>query len=544
VKAVRAWHTAYATDPGLERGVNEDRVLVDEERGLLLVVDGLGGHAAGEMAAETAVRVIDEQLSRIEDAADTERLITDAITEANNRIYELALTKEDWYGMACVLTLAIVGDEFITVGHVGDTRLYLVWNGTLRKITSDHSPVGEKEDSGILSEEAAMSHPRRNEVFRDVGSHRRRLGEANFVEIRRLPFRPDAALLFCSDGLSDVLKSSEIVEVVDRYDGDPQVIAHALVEAANRAGGRDNVSVIFVAGPEFLGGRSGALEDARARHATTRPRTRFLPRAVWVPALALFVGIPLGMLFWALIERLIPSPLFKSAAKHVTVNSGDPLGIVKAVNAANAGDILEIAAGEYLGPLQLKDGITLIAAAPHQVILRCAASGSSDAGIGLVARGVSGARVRGITIAADPAHPLRLGALLVNSSVELDDLNISGASEAGIRITGSSAGTLLANYIHGNAGPGITVLDTSSPRLAGNTISGNGTVANALRPGIDMAVSATPVLENNVITRNGLATLGSISPAVESVIRRENLMDAAIAAEPLRPGIGAAAGKP
>src|SRR5579872_574321 len=151
MKTLTSWRTGAATDPGLQRPTNEDRVYVDENAGIFLVVDGLGGHAAGETAAETAVQIIREQLAAGDwPVADQVRA---AITAANNRIYELAVENPDWTGMACVLTLAVAHDDKVTFGHVGDSRLYLVWNGTVRKLTSDHSPVGEREDQGELTEQ-------------------------------------------------------------------------------------------------------------------------------------------------------------------------------------------------------------------------------------------------------------------------------------------------------------------------------------------------------------------------------------------------------
>src|SRR5689334_5983292 len=128
-----------ATDTGQRRATNEDRVLVDETRGVFLFVDGLGGHAAGEIAAETAVSVIAERIPAL--GLDLEGALRSAIAEANNRIYGLSLENDAWRGMACVLTIAVVQDDRVTVGHVGDSRLYLIWNGHLRKLTCDHSPV-------------------------------------------------------------------------------------------------------------------------------------------------------------------------------------------------------------------------------------------------------------------------------------------------------------------------------------------------------------------------------------------------------------------
>jgi serine/threonine protein phosphatase PrpC len=164
--------------------------------------------------------------------------------------------------------------------------------------------VGEREDQGELTEQDAMFHPRRHEIFRDVGSRPREADDEQFVEIRTLPFRPDAALLLCSDGLSDTLTSSEISAIVERYDGDAERVALELVDAANEASGKDNISVVFVAGPEFLGTGSKAMTDARTRHAITRTRRRSRLRRLLVSRLPwLIAGILLGMLLWAVIQR-------------------------------------------------------------------------------------------------------------------------------------------------------------------------------------------------------------------------------------------------
>ncbi|HLK63602.1 MAG TPA: protein phosphatase 2C domain-containing protein [Bryobacteraceae bacterium] len=307
-----AWTSGAATDTGLVRGRNEDRYWIDDERGVFLVVDGVGGHAAGELAAETAVETIRESLFTGE--FDAEERVRRAITLANNRIFELAQETGEHQGMACVLTLALVEGGNITIGHVGDSRLYLIWKSAIRKLTSDHSPVGEGEDSGELTEEEAMLHPRRNEVFRDVGSRPRDLDRTGFVEIRKCRFRPDAAILLCSDGLTDRLTSAHVREIAEHYDGDASKVAAQLVDAANRAGGQDNVTAIFVAGPDFRT-RRGATRprtDAAPGRSTApiapmqseepvqlpRPRSRFLTgRAAF-----LTYGILIGMLLWAVLR--------------------------------------------------------------------------------------------------------------------------------------------------------------------------------------------------------------------------------------------------
>ena len=536
MKTAAAFRAGLATDPGLERAINEDRVLSDEARGIFLVIDGLGGHAAGEMAAETALQILKEETAALDGESDIEAQIRRAITKANNRIYELAASHSDWHGMACVLTLAVAQDDRVVVGHVGDSRLYLVWNGRLKKITCDHSPVGEQEDLGELTEAEAMRHPRRNEVFRDVGSRLRDPDDPDFIETRTFLFRPDAALLLCSDGLSDVLRSAQINAIVERYDGDPVRTARQLVEAANAAGGKDNISVVFVAGPEFPGTRANALEEARPRHAITRMRSGAgRTQSVFRRILWLLAGMVLGFLFWAALERLIPRPAAPPPApeqarvpSHIAVNASNPRGITEALGAAQPGDTIIVPPGEYLGPIEIRNGIDLVSTAPRQAVIKSDPAAASNPGVALIARGVKSARLTGFRIAGDEAHPLRAAIAIADSSVELDDTEVSGASEAGVRIEGASSPTLLANSIHDNAGAGIVIGDQSTPRLAGNWVSENGMGENP-RPGIEIAPEARPVLERNVISRNGLAGFGNPAAALAAEIRKQNVIDATAA---------------
>jgi len=288
-----AFVSGAASDVGLLRERNEDRYFSDPERGVFLVVDGVGGHAAGDLAAQTAVDVI-----RGSDLSDDDS-VRDAIARANNRIYELSEERPELRGMACVLTLAVVRDGRITIGHVGDSRLYLIWQGAIRKLTSDHSPVGEDEDAGELSEAEAMHHPRRNEVFRDVGSRRRGPTDGDFIQILKCRFRPDAAILLCSDGLTDHLTAAEVRNIVDRFDGDAARVAAELVDAANEAGGKDNITAIFVAGPQFRGGACATVESTRPRLSTTRVR-----RPLRLGRVALLVcGVVIGMLLWMVARK-------------------------------------------------------------------------------------------------------------------------------------------------------------------------------------------------------------------------------------------------
>src|SRR5262245_32113713 len=240
---------AGQTDAGRVRTNNEDLFVCDGERGIFAVIDGVGGQSAGEVAAAIAQRVVLDRLARPL-GSDAER-VREAIALANNEIFKASEESPEYRGMTCVLTLALVVDQHVTIGHVGDCRLYELSPRGIRKMTHDHSPVGEREDARELNEADAMKHPRRNEVFRDVGSAHRDKDEAGFVEIVEDTIADDSAILLCTDGLTDLVPSSAIARVVRDYAGDPQAVADVLVAAANDAGGTDNVTVVYAESPEF-----------------------------------------------------------------------------------------------------------------------------------------------------------------------------------------------------------------------------------------------------------------------------------------------------
>ena len=239
--------SAGTSDAGNVRGNNEDRVYIDADRGIYLVVDGMGGQAAGEEAADIAVKTVKGRLERPTEGA--EQRVREAIALANNAIFEAASNNSAWHGMACVLTLALIEDGHAVVGHVGDSRAYQIRRGKIEKITRDHSPVGEREDAGELSEEAAMRHPRRNEVFRDVGSYPHNPDDPRFIEIQQFPFRPDAALLLCSDGLWNYAPTVDELSALVRQEisETPLATANRLVQFAIGKGGKDNITAILLA---------------------------------------------------------------------------------------------------------------------------------------------------------------------------------------------------------------------------------------------------------------------------------------------------------
>jgi serine/threonine protein phosphatase PrpC len=244
---------AAGTHPGRGRQKNEDRYELDPQAGFMLVVDGVGGSAAGEVAAGLAADAIRRHMRTADTGADAaaDARVREAILLANQRIFARSTVAPDLAGMACVLTLAAVRDNALIVGHVGDSRLYKLSAGGISKLTHDHSPIGDREDRGELTETEAMQHPRRNEVFRDVGSQPHETPDADFIELIQTTLEPDAAVLVCSDGLSDMVTSVEIQRHVRKEAGDPAAVVGALIDAANAAGGKDNITVVFVEGPDF-----------------------------------------------------------------------------------------------------------------------------------------------------------------------------------------------------------------------------------------------------------------------------------------------------
>ena len=465
--------SAGASDPGRVRHNNEDAWYTDADRGIFLVVDGIGGQAAGEKAAAIAVERIRGRLER--QTGGLEQRIREAIAMANNEILRQARANPEWEGMACVLTVVVLENGSAVVGHVGDSRLYQIRRGEIRKITHDHSPVGEREDNRELTEAEAMRHPRRNEVFRDVGSEEHEPDDGGFIEIRRIPFDPDSALLLCSDGLSDLVTSAEIRRAVVRNAGNPESAVRDLIAAANAAGGKDNVTAIVVEGEAF------------AAAAAEPPPTQ---RSPWWrgPALFLLGAFLAAGAAWLTRAWWAPPPkTVVIQPRTLTVGQGALYGtIMEAMTAAKAGDTIDVMTGEYREEVRLKSGVALRSHTPGDAVLRAAPVGSGPA---VSADHVTNARLSGFRILGDAALPLRQAVLLIASDLELDDLDIEGPAlgveirggrpslrasriadcvERGLWIEGDAAPWISHNSFHAGRGPLVVVEDTAHPVLANN----------------------------------------------------------------------------
>jgi parallel beta-helix repeat protein len=520
-----AWNAWGNSHPGRHRGNNEDRIYCDGENGIFVVADGMGGEAAGEVAAQTAVDFIRKRLQQ--QTGTVARRIREAIAGANNEINRLAAANPAWRGMACVLTVAVVSDGTLHVGHVGDTRLYKIRGGEIRKITPDHSPVGKREDAGELTELEAMRHPRRNEVYRDIGSQPHKPEDDDFIEYIQVPFERDSALLLCSDGLSDMLTSSEILAAFDRNAGSPESVVRDLIESANAAGGKDNVSAVVVEGDEFaptVSRSEGLASIADPLRSKLPPRVVGILSGRWA---FLGYGLIAGFLLAIALRphgqpgvpALEPAEPAAAAPRVLVVEkSSDEFPTIgKALEKARPGDLIEVRVGEYPEAIRLKDGVDIAARSPGAAVIQISRPlPGIDAAIS--AEGISRASVSGLVIRATPAAGLPIGIRIRDSNISLSNVEVTGAVRAAILLEGSSAGTLAGNYIHANAGSGIVISGAGQPSVVGNVIENNGISRDRPSPGIYVVDIANPEVARNVFSGNGGAAIRVQRPELRALM--------------------------
>ncbi|HZT85315.1 MAG TPA: Stp1/IreP family PP2C-type Ser/Thr phosphatase [Gaiellaceae bacterium] len=225
---------AVASDTGRRRRRNEDNYVVSPP--LFAVADGMGGAQAGEVASRLAASALEGGDSNGLDG--TER-IDALIQEANRRIYDRATTDPSASGMGTTMTVALVEGMSVAIGHVGDSRAYLVRGEQMEQLTEDHSLVNELLKSGKLSEEEANVHPQRSVITRAVGTD-------PDVDVDGFTIEAEDGDIFliCSDGLTDMVEDEEILELVHRHRDDLDKAVKALVAAANRGGGEDNITAV------------------------------------------------------------------------------------------------------------------------------------------------------------------------------------------------------------------------------------------------------------------------------------------------------------
>ncbi len=236
-----------ATDTGRSRSNNEDSVDMDEPVGLVVLADGMGGYNAGEVASSMATSFIKNELGRwlseaADNASDTDvrRAMDICVDNANRAIFNAANSNPQYAGMGTTLVVGVFRDGRLLLGHVGDSRAYRLRAGRLAQITHDHSLLQEQIDSGLITPEQAAYSANKNLVTRAVGVEDTVLLETHLHDVQ-----PGDTYLLCSDGLSDMIHDDDIARLMQSDDTLPNV-ATTLIDAANDAGGKDNVSVVLV----------------------------------------------------------------------------------------------------------------------------------------------------------------------------------------------------------------------------------------------------------------------------------------------------------
>jgi len=237
------------TDTGKERTNNEDAFIARQSAGdkfiIGCVIDGVGGYEGGEVAAGLAREAILQRLEK--PSGEVISMIIDCFDMANERIIAEKQRNTKYDMMSCVSTLAIadIANNQFYYAHVGDTRLYLLRDGSLIKISHDQSFVGFLEESGRLSEKEAMDHPKRNEINKALGFEAHLLKNTDYIETGQSPFLSGDLLLLCSDGLTDMVGADDITGILTK-DITLKEKGRQLIDAANRNGGRDNITVVLV----------------------------------------------------------------------------------------------------------------------------------------------------------------------------------------------------------------------------------------------------------------------------------------------------------
>jgi serine/threonine protein phosphatase PrpC len=201
----------------------------------------MGGHQAGDIASQMAVDVVQRELQRLSpamSAAECESALRQAIEIANSDIYEFALGKENYHGMGTTIVAVIAGRDTAIVGHIGDSRVYLIDGASIVQLTEDHSLVNELVKNGHITAAEAVHHPRRNVIIRALGTD-----PTVEADIRIVPWKDGDMLLLCSDGLHDLVDDNTIYEIA-RGEPDLDRLAVRLIHSALDAGGDDNVTVI------------------------------------------------------------------------------------------------------------------------------------------------------------------------------------------------------------------------------------------------------------------------------------------------------------
>jgi len=262
--------SAGLTNVGLKRGRNEDCFSNDDDYCLHVVADGMGGHSAGEIASRMAVNLISRSFCKWTDrqankevlfgAHDpsvslTGNYVLSSIRLANRVIFEMAGQRESYYGMGTTVAVLAVTPKLIISANVGDSRIYMIGNGKIEKLSEDHTMVAKQVDLGIITEEQAENSPLKHVLTRNLGS-----SEDLDAEVFELTPKKGYRFILCTDGLTDLVSDDEILDMAER-EPNPEALCRILIDKALSRGGNDNATVVTVC----LGGRK-------------RPKFRFIKK--------------------------------------------------------------------------------------------------------------------------------------------------------------------------------------------------------------------------------------------------------------------------
>jgi len=246
------------TDQGLKRTINEDYFGVNENLGLILVADGMGGHNAGEVASKTAVETITKFIQRCSEDKDftwpygfnpnlseaENRLLT-GVRLANREVCNLASEKKEFSGMGTTIVGALINNNKITIAHVGDSRAYRIQNKKIEQLTVDHSWVSEQMQKKLITEDEAKNHRWKNVITRALGN---KLDIE--VDLKTFDIVSGDIFLFCTDGLSGMIMNEDILNIIESSKDNLKTATEILIKKSNDAGGLDNITLVILCFPE------------------------------------------------------------------------------------------------------------------------------------------------------------------------------------------------------------------------------------------------------------------------------------------------------
>ena len=248
------YSAAVRSDVGRKWQGNEDSFCLAPEMGLFVVADGMGGHAAGEVASRLAVDTIKQWMAKYLEGADVAiigqpmasrsqeaNFLASSIQLANRMIYDAAQSRHEYAGMGTTIVSVLTLGDHVVLAHVGDSRIYRVRGEEIAQISRDHSLIQQQIDRGIISREEAQESQYRHLITRALG-----LKESTEVDVEEHPVLPGDTFLLCSDGLSDLVEDEEMLATVVQHPDDLERACQALVDRANKKGGDDNVTVMLI----------------------------------------------------------------------------------------------------------------------------------------------------------------------------------------------------------------------------------------------------------------------------------------------------------